>query len=67
MKKNVGTADRIIRAIMAVAIIALYFAGQITGTAVVILGILAVILLATSLVGICPAYLLLGISTVKKT
>jgi hypothetical protein len=67
MKKNVGTADRIIRAIMAVAIIALYFAGQITGTAVIILGILAVILLATSLVGICPAYLLLGISTVKKT
>ena len=67
MKKNMGTADRVIRAIIAVAIIALYFAGQITGTAAIILGILAVILLATSITGVCPAYGPFGISTLKKT
>ncbi len=67
MKKNMGPADRIIRAIIAVAIIGFYFAGQITGTAAIVLGILAVILLATSITGICPLYGPFGISTLKKT
>ena len=67
MKKNMGTADRIIRAIIAVAIVVLYFADQITGTAAIVLGILAVILLATSITGVCPAYAPFGISTIKKT
>ena len=66
MKKNMGTADRIIRAILAVAIIVLYFAGQITGTAAIILGILAVLFLATGAAGFCPGYWMLGISTLKK-
>jgi hypothetical protein len=67
MKKNMGTADRVIRAIVALAIIALYFAGQITGTAAIILGVLVVILLGTSITGVCPAYGPFGISTLKKT
>jgi hypothetical protein len=67
MKKNMGTADRIIRAIIGVAIIAFYFAGQITGTAAIVLGILTVILLATSITGVCPGYWPLNISTLKKT
>jgi Na+/H+ antiporter NhaB len=66
MKKNMGTADRIIRAIIGVAIIVLYFAGQITGVAAIILGILTVILLATSITGVCPGYWPFGISTIKK-
>jgi hypothetical protein len=66
MKKNMGNADRIIRAIIAVAIIVLYAAGQITGTAAVILGILVVILLATSITGVCPGYWPFNISTLKK-
>ena len=67
MKKNMGAADRIIRAIIAVAIIVLYAAGQITGTVAIILGILTVLLLATSVTGICPGYWPFGISTLKKT
>jgi hypothetical protein len=67
MKKNRGTADRIIRAVIAVAIIVLYFAGQITGTAAIILGILTVLLLATGITGVCPGYWPFGISTLKKT
>jgi hypothetical protein len=67
MKKNMGTADRIIRAIIGVAIIVFYFAGQITGTAAIVLGILTVILLATSITGVCPGYWPFNISTLKKT
>ncbi len=66
MKKNMGTADRVLRAILAVVVAILYFAGQISGTAAVILGILAVIFLLTSAVGFCPLYAPFGISTMKK-
>ncbi|MEK6697588.1 MAG: DUF2892 domain-containing protein [Nitrospirota bacterium] len=66
MKKNMGTADRILRTVLAVVVAILYFAGQISGTAAVILGILAVIFLLTSAVGFCPLYAPFGISTMKK-
>lgn len=66
MKQNMGTLDRIIRAVIAVAIAVLYFTHVITGVLAIILGIVAVIFLATSIFGICPLYLLFGISTRKK-
>ena len=66
MTKNVGMADRVIRMIIVLVILGLYLGGQITGTAAIILGIIAVIFFLTSLVGFCPAYVLFGIST-KKT
>ena len=56
MLKNMGTADRLLRTVIAVAVGTLYFTGQITGTAAIILGALAVIFLMTSLVGFCPLY-----------
>ena len=66
MKKNMGTVDRVIRAVLAVVIGVLYYAGQITGTAAIILGIFAVILLLTSATGICPGYMPFGFSTLKE-
>jgi hypothetical protein len=66
MKKNMGAADRIIRVIVAIVIAVLYFTKQITGLAAVILGIFAIIFLLTSLVGFCPLYVPLKISTAKK-
>jgi hypothetical protein len=66
MKKNMGTADRVIRAIVAVVIGFLYFTGAISGTLAVILGIVAVLLLLTSITGVCPGYMPFGISTMKK-
>jgi len=63
MKKNMGTADKIIRLVVVAIIAALYFTGQITGTAAIILGIVAVAFLVTSLIGWCPTYVPLGIST----
>ena len=62
-----GTADRIIRTILAVIIGILYFTGQISGTAAVILGIVAAAFLLTSLAGNCPMYIPLKISTLKST
>ncbi len=67
MKKNMGTADRLIRFVLAVVVGILYFSHQITGTAAVILGILAIVFLLTSLVGFCPLYVLLRLSTRKKS
>jgi hypothetical protein len=66
MKKNMGTADRVLRTILAVVVAILYFACQISGTAAVILGVLAVIFLLTSAVGFCPLYAPFGLSTMKK-
>ncbi|MCX7877678.1 MAG: DUF2892 domain-containing protein [Ignavibacteria bacterium] len=66
MKKNMGSADRITRILVAVLIVILYFTGQISGTAAVILLIIAAAFILTSSVGSCPLYLPLGISTRKK-
>lgn len=66
MKFNMGTIDRILRLIAVVIIAALYLSGQLSGAAAVILGIIAVALLVTSVIGWCPAYVPFGISTKKK-
>ena len=66
MKKNMGTVDRIIRVLVAVVIALLYFAGQISGVAAIILGIIAVVFLLTSIIAFCPLYVPFGISTRKK-
>lgn len=66
MNKNMGTADRIIRVAIGVAIVVLFAVGQISGTAAIVLGILAVLLLGTGLSGICPAYMPFGFSTKKE-
>jgi len=66
MQQNMGMADRIIRGIIVVVIAALYFTGQVSGTAAVILGIIAIAFFVTSLIGWCPSYLPFGISTRKK-
>jgi hypothetical protein len=63
MRKNMGTVDRVIRTLIAVAIAVLYFTGVLGGTLALILGVVAVIFLLTSLVSFCPGYLPFGIST----
>ena len=66
MNKNMGTADRLIRTVLALIVIALYFTGQISGLTAIILGIFAVIFLLTSLISFCPLYVPLKLSTRKK-
>ena len=66
MRKNMGSFDRILRAALAVTVAVLYFTGVLSGTAAIVLGILAVVFLATSFIGVCPLYYPLKISTRKK-
>jgi len=58
MKKNMGSADKIIRLILAVLFAVLYFTGVVKGTLGVILLILAAVFIVTSLVSFCPLYTL---------
>lgn len=66
MKKNVGTTDKWIRIIIALIIVALYFANVISGTLAIVLLIVAGMFIITGFVGFCGLYTLLGISTCKK-
>lgn len=66
MKKNMGSTDKIIRIIIALAIGVLYYTETISGTTALVLGIFAAIFALTSLVSFCPLYLPFGISTCKK-
>ena len=66
MKKNMGTVDRVIRILVAVVIIALYFMGEISGTAAIILLVLAAVFIITSFMSSCPLYMPFGISTAGK-
>lgn len=66
MKKNMGTIDRVIRVLLAIVVIVLYLTGSITGIAAIILGILAAVFVLTSLIGFCPLYALIKISTIGK-
>ena len=65
MKKNMSNLDRIIRVSLAVLVAVLYFAGILSGTWAVILGIVALVFLLTSLVGTCPLYMPFKFSTRK--
>lgn len=58
MKANVGGIDRIARIVVGIVLIALVFVGPQT-----IYGWIGVVPLLTGLIGFCPAYLPLGLST----
>ncbi|MFZ4520208.1 MAG: YgaP family membrane protein [Bacteroidales bacterium] len=66
MKSNMGLIDKVIRILIAIVVIALYFTNVISGTLAIILLILAGVFILTSLIGFCPLYLPLKINTGKK-
>ncbi len=66
MIKNMGSTDRTLRVLAAVLIGGLLLAGVLKGTLGIILGVLAIVFVLTSLIGFCPLYVPLKIST-KKT
>ncbi len=66
MKKNMGTIDKVIRILVAVVVVVLYFTHMIAGTLAIILLALAAIFVITSLLGFCPLYLPFGLSTRKN-
>jgi len=64
MKKNMGAADRLLRILVAVAIIVVYFTtAWVSGTLAIILLALSGIFILTSFISFCPLYLPFGINT----
>jgi hypothetical protein len=65
MKKNMGNLDRILRILVAVLFVVLYFTEVITGTWGIVILVLAGVFVLTSLISFCPLYLPFGIKTRK--
>jgi hypothetical protein len=67
ISKNMGLVDRLVRTVLAVAVAVLIITGVLNGAAAIVLGILGGIFLVTSIVGVCPLYLLFRISTRRRS
>ena len=58
MTKNMGSADRVIRVVIGLALLSLVFVGPQTPW-----GWIGVIPLVTAAIGVCPLYSIIGIKT----
>jgi len=63
MKQNVGAADKVFRIVVGVALLSLVFIleGNVRWW-----GLIGLVPLGTAVMGWCPAYFTLGISTAKR-
>ncbi len=66
MKKNVGTIDKVIRIVVALLVVVLYFTHVITGVLAIVLLALAAVFVITALLSFCPIWTIFGLSTTKK-
>ena len=62
-KANEGQIDRAIRVVLGLLI--LIFAFKVGGVLKLLVGLVALILLITGVVGVCPAYFLIKINTLN--
>jgi hypothetical protein len=60
---NLGNVDRGIRAALGASIAILLLAGVVGGTYALVLGVVAILLFGTALIGWCPLYAPFGLST----
>lgn len=60
MKSNVGSIDKIVRIIVGIGLLSLFFV--LEGSAKY-LGLIGIVPIATALVGWCPLYTLIGLNT----
>lgn len=66
LKKNMGTLDKTIRISIALILLGMYIGGNIPEvTLSLLVFIVSVIFLITSLIGFCPIYALLKLTTKK--
>jgi hypothetical protein len=63
---NMGGLDRAVRFLIAIAIGVLWFNGVIHGALALVLGVIALAFVATSVVGWCPLYVPLRLSTLRR-
>lgn len=62
MKRNLGSADRVIRFLLGIVLLSLLIALH---TSAKYLGLIGLIPLVTAIVGYCPLYSLIGIKTLR--
>ncbi|MBW8849364.1 MAG: DUF2892 domain-containing protein [Xanthomonadales bacterium] len=62
MQKNVGSVDKILRIVVGLGLLSLLF---VLDAPMKYLGLIGLVPLATSLMGWCPLYTLLGVNTCK--
>jgi hypothetical protein len=65
MKINESSIDRIIRVVVGLILLTLYFTGSVTGGLGILLIVVGAVLLLTGAIGFCPLYALLKIHTTK--
>ncbi|MDN5352407.1 MAG: hypothetical protein PWQ12_1327 [Clostridiales bacterium] len=63
MKKNVGQIDRIIRIILGIIVLSLFFTLE---GGIKWISLLGIVLIVTGLINFCPLYVPFGINTRKK-
>jgi len=66
MKTNVGTVDTVVRILIALIVIGLYYMNVISGTLAIVVLVLAGVFIITGLIKFCPLYLPFGINTSKN-
>jgi len=62
MKNNIGNIERIVRIVVGLAILSLTVVGPQS-----LWGLIGIVPLSTGIIGWCPPYAMLGISTCKKS
>ena len=60
---NVGTTDRVVRIVLGVALAAIALAGTVSAPLLYVVWVVAAIAVVTGVVGFCPLYALLRVST----
>ena len=64
MKSNVGSIDKIVRIVVGIALLSLFF---ILDGGMKYIGLIGIVPIATALMGWCPLYSLIGLSTCPLT
>lgn len=66
MVKNMSKMDGIIRIVVALAIVGLWYFNVVAGPLLIVLAVVATIFLATGFINFCPLYAVLKIRTRKS-
>ena len=66
MKLNMGQADRAVRLLVAAVLVSTILMQWVNGLLMIIAGVLALVMLGTAVVRVCPLYLPLGLSSLRK-
>ena len=65
-EKNVGMIDRIVRILIGIAFLAGFALNMVASPLSYLVALVGLVLLVTGIIGTCPAYSIMGISTMSK-